>query len=381
MTEAEDDQVILEFVHHNDDHAAEHDRHGEANGVPEFSDEALALKFAGKHADDLRYVDQWGKWFYWGNNVWREDTTRITRNRVRAVCREVASGIPKGAKDARRICSNAVDGAVLSKATADRLFAATVSQWDADPYLLNTPNSVIDLRTLKMRKNRPSDHLTKLTAVSPDPLCSTERWGEFLWRTTNGDAAMINYLRRVCGYMLTGSTDEHALFFLHGYGANGKTTFIKTIAGILGDYHIATPIETFTLTHQDRHPTELARLFGARLVTSTETEEGRQWAESRLKMLTGGETVSARFMRQDFFEFAPQFKLMICGNHKPGIRSVDEAIRRRFHLIPFTVTIPKAERDPDLVEKLKPEWPGILYWMIGGCVEWRKARVWSHPTR
>ena len=132
------------------------------------------------------------------------------------------------------------------------------------------------------------------------------------------------------------------------------------------------PIETFTASHQDRHPTELARLRGARLVTSVETEEGRRWAESRIKSLTGGDKIAVHFMRQDFFEFTPQFKLVIAGNHKPGLRSVDEAIRRRLNLIPFTVTIPPAERDPDLAEKLKAEWPGILAWAIVGCLAWQR---------
>ena len=137
------------------------------------------------------------------------------------------------------------------------------------------------------------------------------------------------------------------------------------------DYHTTAPIETFTASYSDHHPTDLAGLRGARLVTATETEEGRRWAESKIKSLTGGDKISARFMRQDFFEFVPAFKLMIAGNHKPGLRSVDEAIRRRLHLIPFAVTIPPAERDKNLVESLKIEWPGILAWMIDGCMDWQ----------
>jgi putative DNA primase/helicase len=129
-------------------------------------------------------------------------------------------------------------------------------------------------------------------------------------------------------------------------------------------------METFIVSHTDRHPTELAGLRGARLVTAVETEEGRRWAESRIKALTGGDTIAARFMRQDFFEFTPQFKLMIAGNHRPQIRNVDEAIRRRLHLIPFNVTIPPDERDECLSEKLREEWPGILSWAIEGAVEW-----------
>jgi putative DNA primase/helicase len=165
------------------------------------------------------------------------------------------------------------------------------------------------------------------------------------------------------------------LFFLYGTGANGKSVLLSTVSGILGTYHRTAPIETFTASSTDRHPTELAGLRAARLVTAIETEEGRRWAESRIKALTGGDRISARFMRQDFFEFTPQFKLVIAGNHKPGLRSVDEAIRRRFNLIPFVVTIPPHERDEKLTEKLQAEWPGILQWMIDGCMRWQRDKL------
>src|SRR5205807_1758534 len=178
---------------------------------------------------------------------------------------------------------------------------------------------------------------------------------KFLDRVTGGNSELIAYLARVAGYSLTGSTQEHAMFFLYGVGANGKTTFINAITACLGDYHRTAPIETFTMSPVDRHPTDLAGLRGARLVTAVETEEGRRWAESRIKFLTGGDKVPARFMRQDFFEYVPQFKLMVAGNHKPSLRSVDEAMRRRVNMIPFAVIIPPAERDPELPEKLKRE--------------------------
>jgi putative DNA primase/helicase len=194
----------------------------------------------------------------------------------------------------------------------------------------------------------------------------------FLDDVTAGDRDLQAFLERLAGYSLTGSTREHALAFLYGTGGNGKSVFLNALSDIMGDYHKAAPIETFTASNSDRHPTELAMLRGGRLVTAVETEEGRRWAESRIKSLTGGDAISARFMRQDFFEFTPQFKLLIAGNHKPGLRSVDEAIRRRFHLVPFTVTIPADQRDPNLSERLKLEWPGILQWMIDGCLEWQR---------
>jgi putative DNA primase/helicase len=179
-------------------------------------------------------------------------------------------------------------------------------------------------------------------------------------------------LQRVFGYCLTGSTREHALFFFYGTGANGKSVLINIISWILGDYQRMAPMETFTVTQNDRHPTELAWLQGRRLVTAVETEEGRRWADAKIKQLTGGDKISARFMRQDFFEYTPQFKLVIAGNHKLGLRSVDEATRRRFNLIPFSVTIPEDERDPQLLDKLKAEAPSILQWMIDGAVAWQE---------
>jgi putative DNA primase/helicase len=172
------------------------------------------------------------------------------------------------------------------------------------------------------------------------------------------------------GYCLTGSTREQCLFFLYGMGANGKSVFEGTISGILGDYARVAPIETFIASTSERHPTDLAGLQGARLVTAVETEQDRRWAESKVKTLTGGDPISVRFMRQDFFEYTPQFKLVIAGNHKPGLRSVNEAIRRRFHLVPFNVTIPEAERDLNLAEKLRTEWPSVLKWAIDGCIAW-----------
>lgn len=229
----------------------------------------------------------------------------------------------------------------------------------------------IELMTGTTRPARREDHSTKCSAVAPRDM-ATPIWDGFIRRITAGDEGLASYLRRVAGYCLTGHTKEHCLFFLYGTGANGKSVFVNTLAGVWGDYAITAPMELCMASKTERHPTELAMLRGARLVTATETTEGRRWDEAKIKMLTGGDTITARFMRQDFFEFSPHFKLVVSGNHKPALRNVDEAIRRRIHLIPFTVTIPKAERDPDLFDKLRAEWPGILQWAVQGCLEWRQ---------
>lgn len=355
----------------NDTSATVHRRTNEVHEhrAPEFSDEALALGFAARHANDLRYVDRWGRWYRWTGKRWQADDDLFAIACVRAYCREMATGCGHPGT-AKAIASAKTIAAVERLARADRRLAANTEQWDRDPWLLNTPDGVVELRDGSMRGHDPLDYMTKITEFGPREEC--EAWHQFLDEVTEGDEELQKFLQRMAGYALTGDTSAHALFFLFGTGANGKSVLIDTLASILGDYHRAAPIETFTACHGDRHPTDLAGLRGARLVTATETEEGRRWAEARIKQLTGGDKIAARFMRQDFFEFTPQFKLVIAGNHKPGLRSVDEAVRRRFHLVPFAVTIPPERRDPALKEKLKAEWPGILAWMIRGCLEWQE---------
>lgn len=232
----------------------------------------------------------------------------------------------------------------------------------------------IELATGIDRPPDPRDYITKLAgtwladAGTPHPL-----WTGFLERVTDGNDALIGFLKRWLGYCMTGHVHEHKLVFLYGTGANGKTVFTDTVSGIFGDYCVSAPIEMFLTSRFDRHPTEIARLKGARLVVAQETPKGRAWDEAKIKNLTGGDRLSARYMRGDFFDFRPSHKLMICGNTKPSLRNVDEGIRRRFLLIPFTVRIPPAERDPKLTEKLKAEWPAILRWMLDGSLEWQRV--------
>lgn len=277
----------------------------------------------------------WSKWLHWTGKCWQFDDTLKAFDLARRACR-VAAAECNQSKVANAIASAKTVAAVERLAKADRRIAATVEQWDADPWLLNTPGGVIDLQTGKTRSHAATDYMVKITETAADALCPIPHWRQFLDRVTDGDAELLAFLHRVAGYLLTGITREHALFFNYGTGANGKTTFLNAITVAIGDYCRIAPIETFTASTNERHPTDLAGLRGARLVTAVETEEGRRWAESKIKALTGGDKISARFMRQDFFEFTPQFKLLIAGNHKPGLRSVDEAIRRRFYLIPFT---------------------------------------------
>lgn len=346
---------------------------------PEFADDALALAFAERYADDLRYVALWNLWLTWTGTYWAQDETLAVFDRARRINREIAEralrpGGTKAKRVATAIASAKAVAATLSLARSDRRIAATTEQWDRDPFALCTPAGIVDLRSGVLRPALPEDYATRSTSVAPAPPGATSPlWMTFLARVMDGNTELVGYLQRVAGYALTGETKEHALWFAHGTGRNGKGVFLNTLSRICGTYAAVSAMETFVSSGSSQHPTDLAMLRGARLVTSQETEDGRRWAESKIKAMTGGDPITARYMRQDFFTFDPQFKLIIAGNHKPGLRGVDEAIRARFNLVPFSVTIPQAERDTDLPEKLKAEWPAILRWAIDGCLDWQRT--------
>jgi putative DNA primase/helicase len=231
----------------------------------------------------------------------------------------------------------------------------------------------LNLKTGLSYPHRREDYCIKITAVAADERVPIPLWTKFLDTITAEDTKLQAYLARVAGYCMTGVTIEHVLFFLYGTRANGKGVFLNTLRGIWSDYSVVASMETFIETKYEHHSTDLAMLAGARLVIAQEVGKNRAWDEAKINHLTGGDPITARYMRQDNFTYTPKFKLMVAGNHKPSLRSVNEAARRRFHLIPFTVTIPEPDRDINLAEKLKPEWPGIFNWALQGCLEWQKT--------
>lgn len=335
---------------------------------PANSEDALALAFVDQHVDNLRYIAEWNRWHQWDGMRWRRDRTEIAFDLARQICRDAAAEAQTS--DRKRLASASTVAAVARLARADRRIAATVEEWDTDPDLLNTPGGVVYLPTGEILPHDPGLKMTKITAVEPGGSCPL--WLMVLDQITAGNQPQVDYLQRVAGYCLTGRTSEHALFFGYGTGANGKSVFVNTLRGILADYATPAAMETFMLTRNEQHPTGIASLRGSRLVVANETESGRAWAESRIKALTGGDPMQARFMRADFFEFTPEFKLFVVGNHSPALANVDEAIHRRLHLIPFTVTISEEARDEELPERLKEEWPGILLWAIEGALLWHE---------
>lgn len=344
-----------------------------AEGLPDCvldSEDGLALRFTQHYHADWRYVAAWGQWLMWDGQRWRREDTLAATDLIRQVCRQSALQADSPRIAARLSNSSTVAG-VERLVRVDRRHAGTTDEWDADAWLLNTPGGVVDLRTGNLRPHQRSERMTKLARATPRSGAACPIWQQFIAQVTQGDAQMQSYLQRMFGYCLTGLTSEHALFFLYGTGANGKSVFVNTLFTILGDYAANAPMDTFMETRGDRHPTDLAGLRGSRFVGATETEQGRRWNESKIKEITGGDPVTARFMRQDFFTYVPQFKLVIAGNHKPAIRNIDEAMRRRLHLIPFTITVPPEKRDKHLQAKLLAEADGILAWGIEGCLQWQ----------
>ncbi|HSZ00314.1 MAG TPA: phage/plasmid primase, P4 family [Terriglobales bacterium] len=342
----------------------------ESRTLCEITEDGLALTLAAKYVDTLRYVNEWGTWLAWDGVIWKPEKTLKVFDLSRAVCREAANTSETQSLK-RKLSQAATVAAVERLARCDRQFASTPDAWNSDPMQLNTTNGVIDLASGKMLSHDRANFHTKVCGTSVSEK-TPELWLDFLNRVTNRDEELQAYLRRTVGYCLTGDTREHALFFCYGTGANGKSVFTSTLAGILGDYAKSTPVEVFTETRNEQHPCAVAALQSVRLALTQETEKSSRFAEARLKQMTGGDKLTARYMHQNFFEFSPQFKVLIAGNHRPRLSSVDEAIRRRVHLVPFAVTIPPAERDPRLTEKLKAEWPAILGWAIRGCIEWQK---------
>lgn len=350
----------------------------EAAPLPQaMSEDALASSFADQHHSRWRYVKMWNQWLEWREDGWhRDETAKVDRLAVeitrQAIYWPEAAQLTPDAK--RRINSKRTAGSVRDIAFSDRRIAATVDQWDRDPWLLGVPGGVVDLRVGQTHAARPEDYITKRTGVAP-AAGDCPHFMALLSHVSNGDDSLVQYLQRLCGYILTGETREECFAFVYGPAQTGKSTFIRVLAEILGEYHCKASMETFTESRHERHAEELAVLVGARLVTAVETEEGKRWNEARIKALTGRDRIRARFMRENSFEFDPQFKLVIAGNHAPHLRNVDDAMRRRLHIIPFTQPVPMEERDDTLADKLRAEYPQILHWMIQGTLAWRDARL------
>jgi putative DNA primase/helicase len=335
------------------------------------------------HGADLRHSPGLG-WMVWDGQRWRRDedgeAMRRMKRTVRAMWVELSEideelwrsfhGFVRSSENERRLI------AALRLAESEPGIATAVDAFDADPFLLAVANGTIDLRTGGLRPHRREDLITKSSSVVYKPGARSELWERFLAKVTDGDPELQGFLQRAAGYSLTGDTGEEKLFFAHGPAATGKSTFLEALKAVLGEFATTTDFETFLKRKGDRGiPNDIARLAGTRMVVSIEVDEGKQLAAGLVKTLTGGDTVAARFLRREFFEFKPQFKLWLAANDRPQVSATDSGVWRRIVQIPFTVEIPEGERDPELKRRLTtdPEIQSvILAWAVEGCVAWQQ---------
>jgi putative DNA primase/helicase len=329
-----------------------------------------------------------GRWLVWNGRRWEFDEMgevfRRAKGTVMSIYSEAAREPDRERREriavhAKHSESERSIKAMIKLAESEASIALHQEALDRDQYLLNLGNGTLELRAVELRLHKREDMITKVIPVDFVAETQAPRWADFL-ETVLPDPDVRAFVQRAVGYSLTGSTVEQVLFFAWGSGANGKSTFLETLRAALGDYALHTPADTL-LTHRDTGiPNDVARLRGARFISAVETEEGKRLAESRVKQLTGGDKISARYMRAEWFEFEPVGKLWLATNHRPEVRGTDNAIWRRIRLIPFNVTIPESDRDPNLREKLLGELPGIVAWAVEGCRLWQRDGLQAPPV-
>lgn len=340
-----------------------------------------AERFAARHADDVRYCALWDRWFYWTGTHWAPDEVLY----VRELAAEVARAI---LEEANR-CEDKKERAALAawsfrsehSARLDAMIKIVrpmlpvhPDTFDQDPWALNVQNGTLDLRTGKLRPHRREDSLTKLAPVAFDQTASCPRFRRFLDEIFRADDALISFVQKLIGYSLTGCVEERIFPILHGRGKNGKSTFVNSVQDMLGTYAVSTPAETIIAARETGIPNDVARLKGVRFVACQETEEGKRLRAARIKAMTGKDTISARFMRGEWFDFRPEFKLWLSTNHRPHVQSEDEALWDRLRLVPFEMRAGEdgIVEDHDLARKLHDELPGILRWAVEGCLRWQR---------
>jgi len=351
-----------------------------------YNDLYHARKIVELHGQNIRYCKHLGGFLLWYKTHWAVDSVAMvwhfaidTAMKISHEIRRAGTRPELGKWAAAAESSRYIEDA-LKQLRVHFKIRESADSFDCDPWLFNVLNGTIDLRTGQLRQHRREDLITRVAPVEFDPAAVPHRWIQFIDEIFDGNRALIEFVQRACGYALTGSVREQKLFFLHGGGANGKTTFLDTLMYLMGRYSRRMPPDLLFASRADMHPTGFADLRGRRLAVTPEVEFGKRLAEVAVKELTGGDLMTARHMRQDYFQFRPTHKIFMCGNHLPVIRGTDHAICirgtdhaiwRRIMLIPFTVTFPEERQDKELSARLRAEASGILNWLVEGFLEWQ----------
>lgn len=348
--------------------------------IPNFHRTELgnAERLLHRHGKNLRYVPAFRKCLIWDGCRWCIDDDHQVERMAMNTFREMWAEVPL-LDDARERAAfaefvKASERAYGIKAAVElaRMKVATAPEsLDTDPWLFNVKNGTLDLRTQELREHRREDLITRVSDIVYDPNAEAPVFEAFLQRIFDGNDEIIRFVQQYAGYSLTGSTKEQVLAIWYGpTGSNGKSTLMNILMDVLGSYAKQTATDTFMAKRAGGVPNDIAALKGARFVAAVESEEGQRFSESLVKQLTGGDRISARFMRAEWFEFVPEFKIVLVTNNKPDVRESAHAFWRRVRLVPFTVTIPDHEQDKDLSAKLRSELPGILGWAVRGCADW-----------
>lgn len=351
------------------------------------TDYGNAERLVAQHGQNIRYCYPWQSWLSWNGHRWQRDAAGDILRRAKETVREIYTEAHNEIDETKRqaIGKHAVHSECSSKLNAMLYLAQSESgipiqpdALDSDPWLLNVQNGTLDLRTGDLLTHHRNRLCTKMAPVPYEKDAKCPFWQHFLSEIMANNQALISFLQRSIGYSLTAFTQERALFFLYGTGRNGKTTFLEVLQSLLGDYAESSEFSSFLLRKHDNNiRNDIAKLKGARFVSSIETKEGSRFDVSIVKQLTGGDTITSRFLYGEFFNFHPVFKLWLAANHKPDIRDTTDSTWDRVKLIPFLVRFD----NPDLLlpRKLKDELPGILNWAIQGCLEWQKIGL-GEPT-
>jgi putative DNA primase/helicase len=361
--------------------AASIGKYAPVSGEP-LTDLFNARRLVEQHGADLRFVRAGWGWYYWDVKRWAKDLTGEVVRRAKETVKSMYADAATIADDNQRRAfvqwaksseSASRIKAMIELASTERGIALPPDSFDRDPWLFCCQNGTMDLRTGEIHPHRREDMITQLSPAVYNPAATCPTWSAFLDRVFGGNKSIIDFMRRAIGYTLTGDVREQVLVFMHGFGANGKSTFLVVILKLFGDYGKQSEPQLLMARRGEAHPTGLADLAGTRFVVSTEVESERCMAEVFVKQTTGGDKMKARFLYKDYFEFDPTHKIFLAANHKPIIRGTDYAIWRRILLVPFEITIPAEERDKTLPAKLMAEMSGILNWALQGCREWQES--------
>ena len=354
------------------------------------TDAGNAEAFEFLHGGGFRWDNTKGKWLVWKGRFWVEDNDGAASRAALQTARERLLAASLVAHEQTRkvdvrwaLDSESVSGrrSTLISAQSIKSLSTNTKDYDRDPFLLTVGNGTLDLRTGKLREARPEDLITRATEVSYKIRSTAPRWMGFLNEVFCGDTETINYIQRAVGYSLTGSTREQCFFLLCGAGANGKTTFLETIIKLMGSHATTAAFSAFLVhTNQGGPRNDLAALCGSRLVKAAEAEHQARLDEAVMKLLTGEDTISARFLYHEEFSYRPQFKIWLATNHKPAIWERTDAIWRRIKLIEFNQQFTGKRTDPTLRIKLDSELSGVLAWAVAGCLNWQKLGL-HEPQR